>query len=382
MESSSELSAFYQTLKPVFLFTKCLGIFPFKFPNNVREVLISERKEIFLPTIWFFFSLAAACYLLTAYICDETMEKPLKVVYILYFCFLSVTSLNSFIAIWIHKTNVKDIFRNLIEVDQLLDKNTALVLYKHSRLFFVKSVAFVLLFLSIASACSFYYHYSILDDTMSAICEITMNVINVMLIFQYVIFVQAIQVRYCGLWKKLKSLCKENKVAVSPQMYLDNISDTTRICVLRQQHFRLSNVVSLLNQVYGFAMLLEIITALSNCIGSLYEGIYIINQEGDSIMCACVILAGASLFLPLLWMVMWCHLVVQENGKQMTAIQELLICRSVNYSTQEELKELFLQIKFMEPNFSAGGFFTLNLQFICSCFSSMFTYIVIMSQMK
>ncbi|KAJ9596186.1 hypothetical protein L9F63_027184 [Diploptera punctata] len=218
-------------------------------------------------------------------------------------------------------------------------------------------------------------------------CEIILSTINIMFIFQYVTIVQAIRSRYYQLWKILETLHKEKKEAVSSQMYgayIYNpyIADTVKISILRQQHFHLSTVVSLLNQVYGFTMLLEIMTALSNCVGSLYDGIETLNNEETPTQSASIIVSGALLFVPVIWVVTSCHRAVLQNEEHITAIQELLISRSTNLSTQNELKELLLQIKLMEPQFSAGGFFMLNLQFLCTSFSSIFTYIIIMAQMK
>ncbi|KAJ9594331.1 hypothetical protein L9F63_014248, partial [Diploptera punctata] len=389
-------SCFYHPLQPIFLLTKVFGLFPFKLSYNASVMLNSNRKELFLPTVWFFVALTAGCYSLIRFFSYEVEDVILKGVCTAYYCFLGLTALSSITAMWFNRKKVKDIFRNLFAVDQLLDKSTTLILYKQTRSSSVKRMSFVFLFITIITACTIYYYFGNFLDVMLAVCESTLITINSMFIFQYVTIVQGIQTRYYQLWKNLKTLHKESKGAVTSQMqgaYIYNpyIADTVKISILRQQHFHLSTVVSLqnfhlstvvslLNQVYGFTMLLEIMTALSNCVGSLYDGIETLNRGESPINSASIIVSGALLFVPVIWVVMSCHRAVLQNEEHITAIQELLISRSTNLSTQNELKELLLQIKLMEPQFSAGGFFTLNLQFLCTSFSSIFTYIIIMAQ--
>ncbi|KAJ9596187.1 hypothetical protein L9F63_027185 [Diploptera punctata] len=367
---SSDLSSFHQLFKPVFVLAKVFGLFPFKPLHNNSIILITEKKDLFLPIVWFFVALSAGCCQLALMVDIQFDDKILLGVYIAYYLFLDFTALSSIIAVWINRKKVKDIFRNLFAVDQLLDRSATSVLYKQSRSSSVKSMSFVLLFITIVATCLIYFLSYDFSTITRAMCEITLSTINIMFIFQYVTIVQAIRSRYYQLWKILETLHKEKKEAVPSQI------------ILRQQNFHLSTVVSLLNQVYGFTMLLEIMTALSNCVGSLYDGIETLNRGESPINSASIIVSGALLFVPVIWVVMSCHRAVLQNEEHITAIQELLISRSTNLSTQNELKELLLQIKLMEPQFSAGGFFTLNLQFLCTSFSSIFTYIIIMAQMK
>ncbi|KAJ9594329.1 hypothetical protein L9F63_014246 [Diploptera punctata] len=384
---SSDLSCFYQSLQPIFLLNKIFGLFPFKLSYDATLMLISSRKELFLPTVWFFVALAAGCYSLTRYFSVEMEDKILKAVYIAYYSFLDLTALSSITAIWFSRNKVKDIFRNLFAVDQLLDKSKTSILYKKSRSSSIKRMLFVFLFITMIAGCLIYYYFGNFLNVITAVCETILNTINIMFIFQYVTIVQGIRTRYYQLWKNLKTLHKENKGAVTSQMqgayiYNSYIADTVIISFLRQQHFLLSTVVSLLNEVYGFTILLLVMTTMSNCVVSLYDGINILKRDEDPIQSVSVILIGTFMFIPVLCVVISCHQVVHQNENQMTSIQELLISKSVNHRTQNELKELLLQIKLMRPKFSAGGFFMLNLQFVCTSFSSIFTYIIIMSQIK
>ncbi|KAJ9594330.1 hypothetical protein L9F63_014247 [Diploptera punctata] len=364
---SSDLNCFHQPLQPIFLLIKVFGLFPFKLSFNAVVMLNSSRKELFLPTVWFFVVLAAGCYSLTRYFNVEMEDKIFKGVCIAYYCFLGLTALSSITAMWFNRKKVKDIFRNLFAVDQLLDKRTTLILYKQTRSSSVKRMSFVFFFITTVTACLIYYYFGNFLDVMLGVCESTLITINSMFIFQYVTFVQGIRTRYYQLWKNLKTCTKKRKKQIS---------------ILRQQHFHLSTVVSLLNYVYGFTMLLLVMTTLSDCVVCLYDGINILKRDEDPIQSVSAILIGTFMFIPVLWVVTSCHQAVHQNENQMTSIQELLISKSVNHKTQNELKELLLQINLMRPMFSAGGFFTLNLQFVCTLFSSIFTYIIIMSQIK
>ncbi|KAJ9584987.1 hypothetical protein L9F63_020669 [Diploptera punctata] len=380
---SSEFSSFYQSLQPLFVLTKTFGLFPLKLSHDASVILIYTRKELFLPIVWFFVSLAAGICTLIGLFSAKFEDKILQAVYTAYFCFLELTALSSITTMWINRKKVNEIFRNLLAVDQLLDNSTRLVLYKQSRSSFIKTVSFVSVFVTTVAACFIYFHYG--NSLYVMVGEITLNTMNIIFIFQYVTIVQGVRLRYYQLWHILKTLPKEKK-EVSSQMvgcciYNSHIADTLQISILRDQHFNLSNVVSLLNEVYSLTILLEIVTALSNCVGSVYEGIQILNRDENPMESLAIILSGALLFAPVIWMAMSCHQVDQQN-EHIREIQKLLISKSVNQRNENELKELLLQINLMKSKFNAGGFFNLNLKFLCTSFSSIFTYIIILSQMK
>ncbi|KAJ9584986.1 hypothetical protein L9F63_020668 [Diploptera punctata] len=319
---SSNLNSFYQSMQPLFELLKTFGLFPFKLSHNAR-MTICMRNKLFLPTIWFFVALAAGICSLIGFFGDGLEDKILRAVYTANLCFLDLTALS-----------MNDILKKLLAFDQLLDNSTTLVLYKQSRSSFIKTVSFVTLFVTI-----------------------------------YVTIVQGIRLRHYQLWHILKTLPKEKKEQVCSQMvggciYNSYIADTFRISILREQHFHLSNVVSLLNEVYGFTILLEIMTALSGFVGSVYEGIQLLNRDENPMEILTITLSGALLFIPVIWMAMSCHQVVQQNKEHIRAIQKLLISKSITQRTENELKELLLQINLMKPKFSAGGFFNLNLKFL------------------
>ncbi|KAJ9584985.1 hypothetical protein L9F63_020667 [Diploptera punctata] len=316
---SSESVNFYQSLQPLFVLTKAFGLFPFKLSHHSSVILISARKELFLPTIWFFVALAAGICSLMGFFSVEFEDKILQAVYTAYFCFLELTALSSITTMWINRKKVNEIFRNLLAF-----------LYKQSRSSFIKTVSFVSVFVMTVAACFIYFHYG--NSLYVMVGEITLNTMNIIFIFQYVTIVQGVRLRYYQLWHILKTLPKEKK-EVSSQMVGS---------FLRDQHFNLSNVVSLLNEVYGFTILLEIVTALSNCVGSVYEGIQILNRDENPLESLALILSGALLFVPVIWMVICCHQVVQQNVEHIREIQKLLISKLVNQRTENELKELLL----------------------------------------
>jgi hypothetical protein len=77
-----------------------------------------------------------------------------------------------------------------------------------------------------------------------------------------------------------------------------------------------------------------------------------------------------------------CHTAESEIDVSKFMVQKLLLDNSLQPGDSEELKVLALQLNSTTTEYSAYGFFVLNLQFLCSVIGVIISYIVIVVQIK
>jgi hypothetical protein len=77
-----------------------------------------------------------------------------------------------------------------------------------------------------------------------------------------------------------------------------------------------------------------------------------------------------------------CHTAGSENDVSKFLVQKLLLDNTLQPKDTEELKMLALQLNSITTEYSAYGFFTLNLSFLCSVIGVIISYIMIIVQIK
>jgi hypothetical protein len=73
---------------------------------------------------------------------------------------------------------------------------------------------------------------------------------------------------------------------------------------------------------------------------------------------------------------------MQEANKGMVYIQRTTACSNMKYGTQLQLQTLSNQLRDMKVEFTACGFFVLNLPLLGTIVCGILTYIVIMIQLE
>lgn len=158
---------------------------------------------------------------------------------------------------------------------------------------------------------------------------------------------------------------------------------------LRIAYSRLCTVTRFVASYYGLPNLLGASWLFMSIVSILYTTLYLFTngahpkgtaERYSDISCSvswciyCGILITA--------MAMSCHLVGDETAKMMFHTQKLLLHTDLGKETGKELKKFCSQLKYLKLEFTAFGFFTLNLPFLNAFISTCFVYFVIMFQLK
>ena len=97
-------------------------------------------------------------------------------------------------------------------------------------------------------------------------------------------------------------------------------------------------------------------------------------------------------FLGMLWVVIFvfryvaitvhCHVTTSEADKIPDNVQYLLLRHNVRHEVLEQLKLFSSQLAVNKIDFTAFGFFSVNLKNLSTFVASVMTYIVVLEQMK
>jgi len=239
-------------------------------------------------------------------------------------------------------------------------------------------------------------YYIIIIQTMIGVPDFC----NALILFKFVTLVSIVKQRYSHLNKRLNnwisgavSLNKANvrcrqfdrtvdqvnitRVFVSSVGNIEGTLKKTDIHWLRQIYSELYDITCLINDTYGIPVLATTCWMLTVVVFSLYEAL--INSEMWGISDVLYAITYSIFFFKV---TLICHTATNEARSSSILVQKLLLegnCRNENI---EELKMFSLQLQVMTNEYTASGFFSLNLRLCASVVSAIVSYIVIMVQIK
>jgi hypothetical protein len=154
-------------------------------------------------------------------------------------------------------------------------------------------------------------------------------------------------------------------------------NNATHFRSLRISFCELNHVIRLVNEDSGISVLAATIWILV----SIIIGVFFTLLEAESgtysnigylvpFLCLLTKLASS------------CHTAATESDVSKFMVQKLLLYNTLQPKDSEELKMLALQLNSTTIEYSAYGFFTLNLPFLCSVVGIIISYIVIIVQIK
>jgi hypothetical protein len=253
-----------------------------------------------------------------------------------------------------------------------------------------------------------YNIYQIASEPFYYIVKATINyvpvVCNALMLFQFVNLVFVMKQRYSHLNKRLtnwvnrkdsKAIClnKQNErrslsnravgnaivtsLCVSSIEDIEGTSRQTDIHLLRQIYSELYDITCLLNDTYGVPILVTVCWMLIGFVLSLYEALFHFNEWGVQ-----GLTYGISLMVLFFKVMFFCHTATNEARASRILVEKLLLKGNCRNECVEELRMFSLQLQAMEKEYTAGGFFSLNLRLFTSVVSVIATYIVILVQTK
>jgi hypothetical protein len=169
---------------------------------------------------------------------------------------------------------------------------------------------------------------------------------------------------------------------------------STRVCNLREIrciYGQIYEAVGCINSIYGFSLLLELVRNILAVIVNVLIVMDILRNSvtdcnlysRSSYLCACSEAFWVVFFISReVAITVSCHMATSEAKKIQDKVQCVLLRQSVKSEVLEQLKLFSVQLTVNRIEFSAFGFFTVNLSTLSAFVVSVITYIVVLEQMK
>lgn len=408
--------------KPLLFMSKIFGLLPLSFSELDicnRGAFSFRISDVGFLLMWILalltllgLNLQQAIYSFTSY------PEKIKITFVVYALVFPLTKIFVIITTnFINIGNISKLFKKFLEIDQFIDRRSRMRIYEKIRVRSLKTGAFVFVTQIILYSIEYYVCTEvtlirILRTTTENLC-ITFYV---MLCVQYVSILQMLKCRYEYFNDMILKYFKKESTANEPiskhknmplSVNIDYIELPTlcgrkltrtamalngrhEINNLRMIYLNIYDSVTLINSYFGIPVLLELVSMTTMCVTALYYAVYILDCDsgtsGETLrtyMTSCLLILCCILYASLFaWLIICCHNTTQEANRGIYHIHKISLDRDIHYSTVTELDRLLSQLINMKVQFTVCGLFALNLPFLCTLFSGIITYIVIIVQLS
>jgi gustatory receptor len=163
--------------------------------------------------------------------------------------------------------------------------------------------------------------------------------------------------------------------------------EVSRIHTLRQIYSDLYDITESINGIYGYQITLELAYDFVSFIYNLYyalDALLNVKTPGDVNLlevtsCLCWV---TQTFVRILSITASSFVASKEARRTGTVVHKLLLRQSLLRDTSKELQIFSVQLLHNKVEFSAGGFFPVNLSLAYSMVGAATTYILILFQFK
>jgi hypothetical protein len=339
---------------------------------------------------------------------DDFGSQTLFISFILY---LISSHTSSFVAlVWISvikRRKFLDIIGNISEVDNKIRYTHQDETYMNRNVLFniISEIFLLNVIQCILIIYNIYYveskpYYIIIIQTISSFPDIC----NALILFQFLNLVFMVKQRHNYLNKRISNwingtvskpirLINENErrikfyravnhgiitpVFVSSVGNIEGTLSLTDIHLLRQIYSELYDITFLINDTYGIPILATMCWILTGVLCSLYDGL--INFKFMGLTDVVYAVTCLVLFFKL---TLFCHTATKEARSSSILVQKLLLEGNCRSECVNQLKMFSLQLQIMKTQYTACGFFSLNLRLFASVISVIATYITIMVQIN
>jgi hypothetical protein len=266
------------------------------------------------------------------------------------------------------------------------------------------SIAEIVILLLFNAAASFCYIYSTEEGECYTLILLSLEcvfiVCNTMAVMRYCNLVRMLKERYNGTNKYLSSLvsvscsadCVTSDFATQGHSIWLRAGNRMRLCVSSRNsrsnkviHFRslrvifseLNHTIRLINEDCGMPVLAVTMWMLVSAVFVVF--FILLSSEYWAYTGICYLMTVLCLLTKLSTS---CHTSVSEIDASKFFVQKLLLDDALHPKDMEELQMLSVQLNSTTAEYSAYGFFVLNLPFLCSVIGVIISYIVIIVQMK
>jgi hypothetical protein len=398
----------YTTVKPFYCVCKILGQVSYSYSrttNSNRVTIVHGFFHTVYSIAWTLFCVIATAYtFLTLKNCDSEIlpEKVLIGCYVYYIAVYAASLVCLVHGVIFRGRRHSLILTKLSLVDTELFKAHEETRVNRKTMFTaIAEIVFVFVY---NVAMGLYYNYSNTQEscftTLLLSFECVVTYCNTMTVMQYCNLVRVIQERYKHINKHLSSyvnascavICETSDTPVQGHSVRlragskISLFASSRNCrsikaiqlrSLRVIFSELNHIMRLFNEDCGIPVLATTMWILVDIV--LVAFFTLLDAEygtftgiGYLITSLCLITKLASS----------CHAAGSENDLSKFLVQKLLLDDTLQPKDIEELKMLSLQLNSSTVEYSAYGFFVLNLQFLCSVIGVIISYVVIIVQIK
>jgi len=401
----------YTVLRPLYYVCKVFGLASYSYVADRRNKRITTNygySNYMFTVIWlivYIFGMAVHILELRR---DDVDSKVLFFVKMLYSILLYTSS--TVVVVWvsiIRREKFLEIIENISAVDNKLRftlqeekyMNRNVMFNIISEIILLTVIECVWIIIGIYNTAS-EPHYIIALATISNVPDIC----NALILFQFINLVFMMKQRNRQLNKRLTTWINGT---VSRPIYLNNGNDRHRqfdrtddhvniipvfvssvgntegilrqtdIHLLRQIYSELYDITCLINDTYGIPILVIVCSMLTGVVLFLYQGlIYLDKWSGQNVT------YGITFMLLFFKVTLFCHTATNEARSSSIIVEKLLLKGNCRKECVEELKMFSLQLQVMTNEYTACGFFSLNLRLFTSVVSVIVSYFVIMVQVK
>jgi hypothetical protein len=400
------------------------GLLPLSFSVldvDKGEVFSFRVSDVCFLLMWILVSLTMiGCNLYYAIYCFPNVPKKIKIGFHVYAFVFSLTKI--FVIVTTNFTNsgnITKLLKKFLTIDQFIDRIHRIRMYKNIRLRILKTGAIV--FLTQIILYPLYYFGeagcgSIIMFILRCSVQNLSFTFHIILSVEYVSIVHMLKCRYEYFNGILLEYINKKDMATEPPSKYRNVSlnanidyielpalsgrgltgkkraihGSYKISYLRMIYLKMYDSVTLINSYFGFPILLETVSMVITCVTALYYAVYALDFDSDFSVhrLATYTTSGYLISLCILyvsifaWMIVCCHETTQEANKGIYSIHRISLNRGVHYGIITELDKLLSQLINMKVQFTACGLFALKPTFLCTIFSGILTYILILVQLS
>lgn len=398
----------YSAVKPLYYISKAFGLAPFSYKkntNNGSEDFGFKCIDIFWTVTWLI-GLAAGFTLHVSHdILYRQQDMPTKICIALdiYLISLYLTSITSLImGVTVNRQKLPQLFAKISEVDQKLFQNPEdKRVFKKARLCLIIQLVILTVVLGFLQC---YNVYSFYDGTLWGIVVMMSEnfsyLLNTLVTIQFVNAVLMLKKRYARVNRLLRDPEYRNMwfgVKVSEILVVSNNTALKRpekgeeeelFRALRVIHCELHEAVTLVMSNYGFPIFMATFWIFITIVFVLYYGLFYLqvvissptsSEQHEVVLSLCWCVFCIALLISV---TLTCHVTTQEANLTLMLVQKLVLCCDLQNDAVKELTDFSTQLSNMRIEFSASGFFTLNLSFLYAMTGVICSHIIILASLN
>lgn len=406
MKNEEIASGIYTALKPVYFVCKVLGLVTYNYvknKNNNKMRAIYGHVTVVYSMVWILFCVAALSYtLLCFHTCDpQDLPQKMRIASYVYYIILYITCLACYVNAIFSGRNCPLVLKKLSLVDSLLFRQQEEE-YVNRKSMLISLAETVIVFV-VNFLMSWFYIYTDTQDTCFTTClkivESVTTYLNSMAVVNYCQLVRVTHERYKQMNRQLfgcmnhasRDNCVkyntyqgQSRFVIQGNILTLGVSPTDFRSVNRLQ-FRylriilseLNYIVSLINKNYGISAFSVTCWILVSVITVLF--FTLLETENGQYAGVGYLIFSFFLLMNLSWT---CHTAASENDTSKFLVQKLLLQDDLTPKEITELKLLTFQLNNVPVQYSACGFFVLNLPFMCNVTGVIISYAMIIIQLQ